>query len=107
MNTQTAARHLISAWTKRTTLFLRWVLTICLVALVPVAAQAAIFTVPDGDVAGLIAALNTANGNGEADTINLAASGTYTLMAVDNTSAYRGPNPAEPEPRGCWCRVAA
>ena len=92
MKTQTAARNLISTWTKRTTPFLRWVVTICLAALVPVAAQAATFNIPNGDVAGLIAALNTANGNGEADTINLASSGTYILTAVNNTSSYRGPN---------------
>jgi len=41
---------------------------------------AATFHIASGDVAGLVAAINTANGNGEADTINLAA-GTYTLMA--------------------------
>ncbi len=49
-------------------------------------ARAATFYIADGDVAGLIAAINTANGNGEADTINLAAGGTYTLTAVDNTT---------------------
>lgn len=92
MKTQTAVEPVNSTRTKTTTRFRRWVLTICLAALVPVAARAATFNIPNGDVAGLIAALNTANGNGEADTINLAASGTYTLMAVDNTSAYRGPN---------------
>ncbi|MBI3242468.1 MAG: CSLREA domain-containing protein [Chloroflexi bacterium] len=39
-----------------------------------------------GDVAGLIAAITTANANGEADTINLAADCAYTLTAVDNTA---------------------
>jgi uncharacterized repeat protein (TIGR01451 family) len=53
-------------------------------------AQAAVFTIADGDVAGLIAAINTANGNAQADVINLAAAGSYTLTTVDNTSA--GPN---------------
>jgi hypothetical protein len=46
-------------------------------------AQAAVFNVAAGDVAGLISAINTANGNNEDDTINLAA-GTYTLTAVNN-----------------------
>jgi hypothetical protein len=45
--------------------------------------QAAVFPVPSGDVAALSAAINTANGNGEEDTITLEA-GTYTLTAVDN-----------------------
>src|SRR5579884_1833702 len=43
---------------------------------------AATFNIADGDVAGLIAALNTANGNGQANTINLAAGATYTLTAA-------------------------
>jgi hypothetical protein len=57
--------------------------------------QAADFTCPAGDVACLIAAITTANGNGQANTITLAG-GTfddpqaYTLMAVDNTTD--GPN---------------
>ena len=91
MNTQTAVKHVISAWTKRTTLFLRWVLTISLAAILPVAGCAATFNIPNGDVAGLIAALKTANGNGVADTINLASGGTYTLTAAHNTGYY-GPN---------------
>jgi len=49
--------------------------------------------VPDGDVAALIAALNTANAMSTQGTarqsssavVNLAANGTYTLTAVDNT----------------------
>jgi len=52
--------------------------------------NAAIFNIADGDVAGLITAINTANVNGEPDTINLAAGGTYILNAVDNTN--NGPN---------------
>jgi hypothetical protein len=52
-------------------------------------AQAAVFPIPSGDVAALIAAMNTANGNGEEDTITLEA-GTYTLTAVDNETD--GPN---------------
>ena len=55
-----------------------------LVALASVVTQAAVFNVSNGDVAGLIAAINTANASAGADTINLAAGGTYTLTAVDN-----------------------
>ena len=54
-------------------------------------AQAAVFTIPAGDVAALINAVNAANGNGEEDTIHLAA-GTYTLTAVDNDIDDFGPN---------------
>jgi hypothetical protein len=52
-------------------------------------ARAAVFDIAAGDVAALIAAINTANGNGEDNTITLAA-GTYTLTAVDNDTD--GPN---------------
>lgn len=52
--------------------------------------RAAVFNIADGDVPGLIAAINTANANGDADTINLAANGAYTLTAVDNLTD--GPN---------------
>ena len=51
--------------------------------------QAATFNIPAGDVDALIAAINSANANGEDDTINLAA-GTYTLTEVDNDTD--GPN---------------
>lgn len=44
------------------------------------------FNIPDGDVVVLKAAIATANGNGQADTINLAANETYTLTTVDNTT---------------------
>ena len=88
MNTHMETSRSISAWTKRTTRFLRWTFTICLAVVVPVAAQAAIFNIPDGDMAGLIAAINTANGNGQADAINLASGGTYTLTAVNNSGYY-------------------
>src|SRR5262249_25030179 len=50
---------------------------------------AAEFSCLSGDVACLIAAINTANTNGQANTITLEA-GTYTLTAVDNTND--GPN---------------
>ena len=52
--------------------------------------QAANFDITDGDVAGLITAINVANGNSEPDTINLASNGSYTLTAVDNIND--GPN---------------
>jgi len=37
-------------------------------------------------LAGLIAAINTANTNGESDVINLAANGTYTFSVADNAT---------------------
>src|SRR5438093_1529599 len=43
-----------------------------------VAAYSAVFNISSGDVTGLIDAINTANSNGEADTINLEP-GTYIL----------------------------
>ena len=46
-------------------------------------AFAAVLECPSGDVACLIAAINTANANGEVNTIRLAA-GAYTLAAADN-----------------------
>ncbi len=49
-------------------------------------AQAASFNVACSDTAGLIAAINTANGNEGSDTITLAANCTYTLLAVDNSA---------------------
>jgi hypothetical protein len=62
-------------------------MSVVLVAFGPV--QAAVFQCPSGDVACLIAAINTANGNGEDDTITLAA-GTYTVTTVDHEAD--GPN---------------
>jgi hypothetical protein len=74
---------------------LRWwrgivgsVLLMSLVSLVSLS-QAADLMCGAGDVACLINAINTANANGEANTITLEA-GTYTLTAVDNT--IDGPN---------------
>ena len=52
--------------------------------------HAATFNIADGDVSGLIAAINTANGDGVPDTIELATNGTYELTAVDNNT--NGPN---------------
>jgi uncharacterized delta-60 repeat protein len=55
-------------------------------------APARTFTVADGDVAGLIAAINSANAVPGPDAIELAAGGTYTLTAVDNSGyGYFGP----------------
>jgi hypothetical protein len=45
-------------------------------------AYAAVFNVPPGDVPGLISAINTANGNGQDNTINV--SGTYILTSVND-----------------------
>jgi hypothetical protein len=47
----------------------------------PERARAAVFAVASGDVDGLVAAIDAANANGEADTIQLAA-GTYQLTAA-------------------------
>jgi hypothetical protein len=47
--------------------------------------HAAVFNIGPGDVAGLKSAINTANANGEADTINLATTSAYTLTAIDNS----------------------
>jgi hypothetical protein len=62
-------------------------ITIALTSIRPV--HAAVFTCPSGSVTCLIAAINTANGNGEANTIALEA-GIYSLTAVDNKTD--GPN---------------
>jgi len=52
--------------------------------------KAATFNIPNGDVTALINAINTANTNTEADLINLATNGTYTLTAVNYTSLSPG-----------------
>lgn len=44
----------------------------------------AIFNIANGDVPGLIAAINTANTNSQADTINLAAGGVYMIPPGSN-----------------------
>ena len=48
-------------------------------------APAATFTIGNGDVNGLINAINIANTNGQDDVINLTPNGTYTLTTVNNT----------------------
>ncbi len=50
----------------------------------PLAARAATINVPASDEAALIAAIDTANGNGEDDDIALAAGSTYTFTAANN-----------------------
>jgi hypothetical protein len=64
----------------------RWLLAAGISFCFGVTGWAATFDIADGDVAALIAAVNTANVNGEADTINLSAGGTYILTVVDNTT---------------------
>ena len=49
----------------------------------PAVLSAAVFHIAPGDVPGLIAAINTANANGEENTINLEP-GTYTLTRINN-----------------------
>ena len=56
----------------------------------PVLVQADTFHCGAGDVQCLIEAINTANTNGQQNTIRLEA-GTYTLTAVDNSDTA-GPN---------------
>ncbi len=52
----------------------------------PTPARAASFNVAAGDVAGLIAAINAANTNGEpSNTINLAHDSTYLIAGVDTS----------------------
>src|SRR6476659_453498 len=58
--------------------------------LITTAARAAVFNIPDGDVAALKSAMTTANANGEPDVINLAANGDYALTDADNS--LNGPN---------------
>jgi hypothetical protein len=71
------------------------VLRLGLVLMLTLAAgQAATFNIADGDVPGLIAAIQTANATcAAATTINLAPGGTYTLTAVaENPSEYNAPH---------------
>ena len=53
----------------------------------PPVLSAAVFQIPAGDVPGLIAAINTANANGEENTIILAP-GTYTVAGFEPTGAF-------------------
>ncbi len=58
---------------------IRGTMTFLTIAVLCDPARAAVFNIADADVAGLIAAINVANANGEADVINLAAGGSYFL----------------------------
>ena len=67
------------------------ILQLCLLAgCFTLPSYAATFTISDGDVSGLISAINIANSNGQADIINLAANGTYILNAINFTSLSPG-----------------
>lgn len=58
------------------------------------AGRAATFNIADGDVAGLIAAIQTANVSGGSHIINLAPNGTYTLTAVaEYPPEFNSPGP--------------
>src|SRR5437016_500712 len=65
-----------------TTASVRLIIGVGLVCLLSQFSPAATFNIANGDVTGLINAINTANGNGQDNTINLATAGTYTLTAV-------------------------
>ncbi|MBL8292636.1 MAG: hypothetical protein JNN08_12410 [Bryobacterales bacterium] len=65
--------------------------TSILLVLAATAAPCATFHIADGDVPGLIAAINTANASGVPNVINLASGGTYTLSAVAQAD-WRGPS---------------
>lgn len=54
-------------------------------------AGAVVFNVAASDTAGLITAINTANGNGLTNVINLGG-GSYNITVADNTSVLAGPN---------------
>ena len=64
-------------------------LIVCLF-LLSVCTNAATYNIPDGDVAGLIAAINSSNANPDADVINLAAGGTYTLTSIAGPDSFHG-----------------
>src|SRR4051794_28384676 len=61
-------------------------MALMLAALLPLApaAQAAPFTIACGDIAGLIAAINTANTNNQPDTIELSAGCLYQVSASND-----------------------
>jgi len=61
-----------------------WFLAITFAIILSSGVSLAQVNIADGDVAGLIAAINAANTNPGADIINLAPGGTYTLTAVNN-----------------------
>lgn len=63
---------------------LRHLLLLAAALLVAPPAQGAVINVPASDVAALVMAITTANGNGQDDDIVLGAGSTYTLTAVQN-----------------------
>src|SRR5688572_22169634 len=76
------------------------------VASISLQAMAATYNVADGDVTGLIAAVNASNANVGPDTINLAYGGTYTLTYIAGPDGWhgdtglpivQGPSQAQPE----------
>ena len=69
---------------------LRLVFPALIVLLGPYAAQAATFSVADGDVSGLIAAIRAANSAADPDVIELAPAGTYTLTSVAEDDGFAG-----------------
>jgi len=71
----------------RWSLFCSVAAILCVVAL---SATGATFNIADGDVTALKNAINTANGNGQNDIINLAVNGTYTLTTVDTSAGADG-----------------
>ncbi len=52
----------------------------------------ATFNIANGDVGGLINAINTANANHQSDTIILAQNGTYTFTGANNNDGNQGNN---------------
>lgn len=81
-------------------------MTVLSIAFVATTLQAATYNIVDGDVAGLIAAINSSNANPGPDVINLATGGTYTLTYVAGPDGWhgdtglpivQGPSQAQPE----------
>src|SRR3954451_7039997 len=62
----------------------RSVLLLCALLVTAMVGHATVFNIVNGDVAAFKLAITTANGNGQDDTIELAASGVYTLTARDS-----------------------
>jgi hypothetical protein len=76
---------------RQTTLKVIAIAIFCLTLLIPLqTAYANVFNIADGDVPGLIAAINAGNASSGPHTINLAPGGTYTLAAVAEDDGYAG-----------------
>jgi len=67
-------------------LFFTYILFLALL-LLSLSIQAQTYNIANGDVTGLITAINSANTDGGNSIINLAAGGTYSLIAINNTGA--------------------